>query len=537
MDKFFKKSSADSVGIDIGTSSVKLVHLRHLPTGVQIIAFAIKPLPEFGKQEEIQPKIIEILKTQASELKLSGLPVYFSIPSSDCIIKRIQLPQMPYNELQEAVKWEMKSQIDFDINLATIGFGVIGEFTESNGTKKIDVVAAVAKEQDIYKRIEIFKQIGLKIAGITITSSALAQTILACIDIGPQEIVVLVDIGKNFTDIAFVKNGILQFTRQINIGSKDITSALLTLMSLDEAEDIKIRCGIPYEDISSITAGKFTSSQILAQIRPVIERLAGEIRRSFDYYKLQFKDQRINRVVISGGGSRLKNLNRFLEDRLMMKVDILMPSDKIKLDEEKAIDFRQNLPSLAVALGSAIGVAGSMNMVPLSFKMEELEAIEKISLRIVGTFIGVGLLISYGLISLQSNVYKKQLATQNVYYRTLQDVVSIKQKASKHAGLINSIVRTNPRMDWLLKELSNLTVEPIVLDELSFRKDDMQLSIKGVVFVRGGLTSEAILAEFLMALEGSPYFEKVSLVSSSKSDRYTSNAAEFEILCNLLVAK
>lgn len=232
-------------------------------------------------------------------------------------IRRTSIPIMPKQEIGEALRWQLKDNIQFDIDNASLRFDIIGEKEDQSGVKKMDVIAIVYQEQDVVKKIEELRGFGLNIQAVFPSEFALATYASYAHIISGQDKVAIVDIGSVRTNIAIIENTKVCFSRDINIGGDDITEAMTCALlsdkgriefSMEEAEKIKREQGIP-NDI-----------KILSLMRPVIEKLSGQIKKSLEYCEQVFQCPTIDKIILAGNGAQLKGLREFITKETGLEV-------------------------------------------------------------------------------------------------------------------------------------------------------------------------------------------------------------------------
>ena len=177
----------------------------------------------------------------------------------------------------------------------------------------------------------------------------------------------MVDIGYERTIISFFNNGVLEFTRTINLGGNDVTKSLisapvseggkeLSTLLYDNADALKRKHGFPSPTEPGMTKGGIPFTQLSMLMRPVLEKLLSEIRASFDFYTTEFHVSDVEKVIISGGGSGLKGLGPFLAKELGIKVASANPIHETEcadgISEELTAD---STPALVTAYGLAVG--------------------------------------------------------------------------------------------------------------------------------------------------------------------------------------
>ncbi|HUU41436.1 MAG TPA: pilus assembly protein PilM, partial [Desulfatiglandales bacterium] len=182
------KLTKTSIGLDIGSHSIKLVELRHTTKGVFLTNFAVKELPSEQGAGVIAEKIKELFQ----EKNIKAKKVTLGISGAQVAIRHIRLPSMPKKELKEAVRWEAGKFISFPPDRAIVEYQLLDEVIEE-GVKKLGLMVTAAERNFIENQLSVIKEAGLEAAGI----STIPHALWHCMQMIPEAnkgIVALIDI-------------------------------------------------------------------------------------------------------------------------------------------------------------------------------------------------------------------------------------------------------------------------------------------------------------------------------------------------------
>lgn len=353
-------------GLDIGTEYLKLVKISHEEGRPNLTHFSCEAIPP--RFRSAGSKRSEYLKQLLRKLTLShkaeGELVSFSIAEPSLITRTIKLPQMADSEIPKAVEWRLTQQYAVDLNNQIMKFIVLGE-KEDRGVKQIEILTTTIPEEVVVEYFALVKHSGLKPIAIEPDCFSLVFSYLENYQCKPEEVVVLLNIGARYTIFNIITDTNLSFSRKILCGGRDFLIALANNLNLsfEEAEEKLKNFGIPKIDWQRVAsqveeAPPSEEEQLFKTIQAVLEKLVTEFRSSFDFYSYQMTHstvQRIDRILISGGASKIKNLDEFLSARLETPVEIFNPLKNIQIAEEidkKLID--QFSLQLDIAIGSAL---------------------------------------------------------------------------------------------------------------------------------------------------------------------------------------
>lgn len=361
-------ASTTSLGVDIGNSSIKVVSMKKGPNGPQITGLAIEPLPQDAMVDGAinDPKFIadKIRKIR----KDNNLPTdncVTALAAQNAILRFIHFPVMPDEELQIAVRNEAEHYVPYPIEDVHIDFARLAE-VEEEGMKRY-LVLLVVSQRDFVESIEqVFKEAGLSLSAVEIDSLSILNSIENSLKLpgmdGAEddpfgggggekgEVVASITIGARTTNVSIMKNGILRFTRAIPIAGNNITAVIQNVFkeTFEEAERTKIDAGIQL-DVDGGADQEFTEV-----VQTTIEELAGEVRRSFDYFKAQTREPMIHRVILSGGTAKLRRLDYFLTNEFGINVEMANPLEGVEVALPNPELLQEYLQDFSTAIGLAL---------------------------------------------------------------------------------------------------------------------------------------------------------------------------------------
>jgi len=279
-----------------------------------------------------------------------------------------------------------------------------------------------------------------------------------------------------------------------------------------------------------------TSAQLVSLIRPVLERLAGELTRSLEYFH-QESDLLLRRMVLTGGASRLKGVDRFLEEKVGLSVEPLaLPlTDFFTHQNIPAQPLENDFPVWAatLALASRRTVA-PFDLLPERFREKKGEKIERVAVRMSAFAFFLTLIILFFFKGTQVQVLDKQAQVYRDRWRGVQEIATLHNKIQERKGLIQQLLKGHPFFVGVLKEISVNLSPNAVLGQIQYQQQTHTLSLTGTIFEAGGVPTEGALGELISRLEQSPFFKEVRLVSSERDEGYGQPASSFQIQCDLV---
>jgi type IV pilus assembly protein PilM len=347
---FFKKKK-DVIGIDIGSSSVKLVQLKVQKGVYQLLNVGIMPLPPEAIVDNTlmdSASIVAAIKNLVASLGVKLKDVACSISGNSVIIRKITLPAMSSDELEDQIVWEAEQYIPFDINDVNLDFQILSP--DAIDPAKMNVLLVASKKDLINDYIAVFNEAGLQLSVVDVASFTIQNTFEINHDADPDDVLALINIGASVMNINIVKSGITLFTRDVQMGGNLYSEEIQKQLGLSSSE----------AESAKLLARENDNVALLEVLGKVNETIAQEIRRSLDFYNSTANDERINRIFLSGGCSKVYNLLETINEKLGAPVDMINPFAKIQYNEK---DFDPEYleeigPLMAVSVGLAVRRVG-----------------------------------------------------------------------------------------------------------------------------------------------------------------------------------
>jgi len=351
----FFSSPKSLVGLDIGSGAIKLVQLERSGKGYQLKKFGIKPLEsELIVDGTVMDagRVIDIIKALVEEQALKTKDVVFAVSGHSVIVKKIQLPVMSEQELEESIKWEAEQYIPFDINDVNIDFNILEASEGQEAKDQMDVLLVAVKREKLSEYTTIVMEAGLQPVIVDVDAFTLENMFAINYDIKQGEVVALVDIGASVMNINIIKSGLFAFTRDISIGGNRYSETIQREFNLSFADAEMAKRGEKIEGVDQ--------EALLNIIDLLNEKIASEVLRSFDYFKTTSANEEIDRILISGGCSKVLNLIAHLSEKLHVPVEASNPFRNIEVSDTvfDPIYIEEMAPLAAVGVGLALRAVG-----------------------------------------------------------------------------------------------------------------------------------------------------------------------------------
>ncbi|MBI5468707.1 MAG: type IV pilus assembly protein PilM [Deltaproteobacteria bacterium] len=342
---FLKKK--DVAAFDIGSSSIKLVQMNQTKKGWELVKLGMAELPPEAIVDGSIIDAMTVTNTLRDLIKAHGVKVKDAVSSltgHSVIIKKVSFPAMTEDELAESIQWEAEQYIPFPITDVNIDFQILGADTEGRG--QMDVMLVAVKKDVINDYTNVIKEAGLNPVVIDVDSFALENMMEINYPVAPGENIAMVNIGASITSISVILGGLTIFTRSIPMGGNQFTEEIQRQMNISfkDAEEMKVGKKAPGADAS-----------LPAAIETISTNLAFEVKRSLDFFLGGSQGSYVNKIYLSGGGSKVTGLQNLMQEKTTIPIEIANPFKNLEVNA-KTFD-KETLKEQAPFFGVAVGLA------------------------------------------------------------------------------------------------------------------------------------------------------------------------------------
>ena len=386
MDLFSKKKQ-DFLGVDIGTSSIKIVQLAREGNKAKLVTYGMIDVDADiirNKTSETIKLIAQALERLIEKSRVSTKLCSTALPTFSVFSSVISLPQMARNDLASAVKWEAKKFIPFPIENMILDWKIINSDGNLQGEELLDdlnnktglskffskskknnselenkpesarglikteskfnkILLTAAPKNLVGIYVEIFKELGLNLFSLEVESFAMTRSLIS----DEKTCAMIVDIGSVTTDVCVTENGLPILNRSIEVGGNMMTESIAKSLniSFDRAEQFKQDFGL--------TMSNKEVNNVPKAIEETLSPMVNEIKYVFDLYKRQ-ASRKVDSVVLTGGSAYLPSLVEYLSKVLNTNVYIGDAWHKVMYPKELKPVLDEVGPRFSVAVGLAL---------------------------------------------------------------------------------------------------------------------------------------------------------------------------------------
>jgi type IV pilus assembly protein PilM len=359
LGSLFSKGDTSVVGLDIGSSSIKVVQLRKDkgqmiletygelsagPYGGASVGQAVNLSP--AKTAEL---IKDLFRESAITTKVGGL----SIPLKSSLLVAIEVPESVNNNLDQIIPIEARKYVPVPISEVALDWWVIPKSTTENlddadrerkgGALAMTNVLVVAVHKDTIKQFQdISTAVGVETKFLEIeTFSAMRSSLQN--DLGAT---VIVDLGAASTKVVIIDYGVVRLSHTISKGSQDVTHAIARSLNIPfiKAEEIKRRIGL----VEKVDGGSLT-----ATLSPIVEYIFSEVTRVMVNYQKKY-NRSVDKVILIGGGASLKGIKEIASQHVYAPIVFGNPFERVQAPAFLSPVLSEVGPSFAVAIGVAM---------------------------------------------------------------------------------------------------------------------------------------------------------------------------------------
>lgn len=339
------------VGLDIGSNSVKVCQVKPSKRGYALQSFGMIPLPpeaivdgSIMNAAAVVDAIRELVQSQRIKAKEAAV----SVGGNSVILRKINLPVMTREELEESIQWEAEQYIPFDINDVNIDVAILNEHNEQG---QMDVLLVAAKKDMINDYTGVVREAGLSAVVCDVDSFALQNAFEANYEFAPGQTIALINVGASVVNINVINSGISAFTRDIAQGGNQYTDEIQKQLnvSYDEAEALKVGGG-------GSDADSVVPQEVERVMQQVSDTIANDVQRSLDFYGATAADATVHKIFLAGGCAKVPALARAIEAKTGVAVEEFDPFRQIDISA-RGLDpafLRAQGPLATVSLGLAL---------------------------------------------------------------------------------------------------------------------------------------------------------------------------------------
>lgn len=339
------------VGLDIGSSTIKMAELDVGRSGASLLSFGFIPTPagSVGSGEFHNIALIsDAIRSLALQAKSKRKNVCVGMWGTSVIVKKITMPKIEKNLIAQQVRWEAEQYFPFDPNEISLSHHLIS--TPSSGDT-MDIILVAAQNMMVAQYQDVVAGAGLKLDVLDVSGFALANTFELNYGKKQGQTIALLNFGAGVTNFVVVNDGEVIFSRDIPFGGSNYSIEIHKEMgvTVQEAEALKL---------SAVTGGE-VPEQVHSILSGVNDQMVEEIRNSFEFFSASSAGYNITQCFFTGGSSYLPNLIAKASQLTGIPFEPINPFIRVKPARGMTPEYVQQIgPFASVVIGLALRKAG-----------------------------------------------------------------------------------------------------------------------------------------------------------------------------------
>ena len=335
------------LGIDISSTTVKLVELRKKGKGYKVESYAVAPLPEGSSNEDslteaepVSESIKKAVKNSRTKLKRCAL----AVPSSMIVTKQLTLPaSLPESDMDAQIRLEAEQYIPYPIEDVNLDYEVLGP--SANSSEILDVLLVATRAENVDVRVAAAEMAGLTVELVDVESHILEKVMNELIeDTTKNDLIAVVDYGAVMTNISVFEKGILVFSQEQAFGGKQLTSEIMQ------------RFGLTWHDAGlAKKEGNLPENYIPEVLEPFKDRMTEQLNRFLQLFYASGQYGYVDKILLAGGCSLIPGVDEQIQTDLGIPTTIANPFSNCSLGSKvNPQRFTSDIPALLHAAGLSL---------------------------------------------------------------------------------------------------------------------------------------------------------------------------------------
>lgn len=340
------------IGLDIGSSSIKIAEMDVGRSGAKLTNFGIVQTPanSINGGDIADPLGLSMaIRGLCSEIKIRRKNASIGMFGTAVIVKKITIPRIDLKLVAEQVRWEAEQYIPFDVNSISLAHHVINP---KDSSETMDILLIAAQNELVSTYYSVVQGADLKLGVLDVSAFALANVYEFNYGRSEGQTIGLVNFGSAITNFVVVSSGEVVFSRDMPIGGQNYTNDLHKEMgvSIGEAESLKL----------SAASGGAVPDEVHRSLSTTTEMMTEEIRNSFDFFSGSSGGLNVSQVYYTGGAAATPGLIRNLTQATRLNFEYLNPFLRIQSGSKKISTtyLEQITPFCAIAFGLGLRKMG-----------------------------------------------------------------------------------------------------------------------------------------------------------------------------------
>ncbi len=341
MGLFVKET--DFFGLDIGSSSIRLVQLRRGSSHPALAAYGSVAVPgniTTSDSKIDQDKVSELVRQLVHENHIGVKDVVVGLPSSKVFATVITTPKLDDAQLAKAIRYQAEQYVPMAISQVKLDWAVIDQSADG---KNLEVLLVAAPNSVVEKYVGMLEKAGLEPLALEANAIATARALVPTSDLA----VVTLDLGSLDSDISIVWKNTPRLIRSVTVGGTTLVRSVAQSLGLDEVQALQFTYKF------GLTQSKL-EGQVYKAIKPTLESLVSEIEKSVKFFAGRYPEVKLEKLVVTGPPAALPELGPFLANSIGLPVEF----GNAWINVSYPAGLQDKLMALSSEYAAAVGLAG-----------------------------------------------------------------------------------------------------------------------------------------------------------------------------------
>lgn len=353
----FVRGKTFPIGVDLGSSTVKMAQLRLEDDQLELLAAASAEVPLRIRETPAKRNgfLAQALRKMLRAAPFKGRRCVLSLPAEATSVQHAKLPAMGAEEMDAALRHELQGKLPYPVEDAVIRYVVAGNVYSESADRQ-EVIAICASRETLSDYLGVARRAKLDVAGVNVASCAIIECFSRLFrrTSDSARAILYIDMGATTTQVVFAHGRSMVFSRDLDIGAEQLDQSISKALNVPCEEARAIRM-----DLARGQIDPSTEKELHHLMDQKLESLASELTKCLRYHEAVFRGKAVERAIFVGGGAYDKRLCQSLAQRLNLPAQIGDPLVRVSRAEGAGggpgMDRREPQPDWAVAVGLSLG--------------------------------------------------------------------------------------------------------------------------------------------------------------------------------------
>lgn len=346
---FLSKKNKPIIGLDISSTTVKLLEISKQGSGYRVEHYAVKPLPPNAVVEKNinEPEVVsQVLKSLVQSTRSKTKDAAVAVSGSSVITKLVEMPgDLSEEQMETYISTEADQYIPYPLEEVALDFDIVGQ--SAKNPDQVEVLLAACRSENVETRVLVLEEAGLNAKVVDVEAYTVERAfglVREQFEDQDEQVVAILDIGATMTTLSVLVDGKTIYTREQLFGGKQLTEEIQRRygLSAEEAGLAKKQGGLPDDYETEV-------------LEPFKDAVVQQVTRSLQFFFSSSQYNDVDRIVLAGGVASLEGLSTIIEEKLGTPASVADPfADMSIASRVNTAALVNDAPSLMIAAGLAL---------------------------------------------------------------------------------------------------------------------------------------------------------------------------------------